>query len=84
MAGRRQLALGALLAVTVAPVAAWERFRFPNFQNRPRLNLNGDAMSELGDLVLTKPSEGEYLGGRIMRRPPRGTTDPSTRSRHRL
>ncbi|GBG31814.1 Lectin-related protein [Hondaea fermentalgiana] len=31
-----------------------ENFRFPNFQNRPHLNLNGDAVGEVGELVLTQ------------------------------
>ena len=47
-----------LLALVYHSQAA--RFYFPNFQNRPHLNLNGDSRSHFGELVLTlpKPKQG--------------------------
>lgn len=42
-----------VLLLLSAVTDAWEHFYFPNFQNRPHLNLNGDASSEIGTLVLT-------------------------------
>eukprot|EP00516_Mucochytrium_quahogii_P001850 CAMPEP_0203761658 /NCGR_PEP_ID=MMETSP0098-20131031/14701_1 /ASSEMBLY_ACC=CAM_ASM_000208 /TAXON_ID=96639 /ORGANISM=" , Strain NY0313808BC1" /LENGTH=295 /DNA_ID=CAMNT_0050655749 /DNA_START=208 /DNA_END=1092 /DNA_ORIENTATION=- len=37
----------------------FEKFNFPNFQNRPHLNLNGDARSEVGELVLVNPAKNQ-------------------------
>mmetsp|Transcript_9088 Transcript_9088/g.17921 ORF Transcript_9088/g.17921 Transcript_9088/m.17921 type:complete len:658 (+) Transcript_9088:187-2160(+) len=55
---KRILAVAACASICTRPqgAEALENFRFPNFQNRPHLNLNGDAVTEIGDLVLTQPS----------------------------
>lgn len=49
--------LSALLVLCVFGSALGARFYFPNFQNRPHLNLNGDSRSDFGELVLTLPRQ---------------------------